>query len=84
MNFLTWQNVKNFFFKNVVWLLCVCRLTAMVVRSFARARRYIPNTVDTSMLNQAVAFLFSRQTTGTGNFYELGHVIHSEMQAGPF
>jgi hypothetical protein len=56
----------------------------MVVRSFARARRYIPNTVDTSMLNQAVAFLFSRQTTGTGNFYELGHVIHSEMQASPF
>lgn len=60
------------------------RLTAFVLKSFAQAKQYIPNTVDTDILDSAVSFLFTRQTQDSGLFYELGRVIHDDMQVSVF
>ena len=51
-----------------------------MLKSFAQAKNYIPDTVDLEILDSAVEFLFTRQTRDTGLFYELGRVIHSDMQ----
>lgn len=63
-----------------VWLIIflIFRLTAFVVKCFARAITLIRD-IDISILESAVQFLFSRQTK-EGSFQELGRVIHTEMQ----
>jgi hypothetical protein len=57
----------------------VCRLTAFVVKSFAQAKVYIPDTVQDETLQQAIAFLFNTQNR-TGQFEERGKVIHEDMK----
>ncbi|XP_070198324.1 CD109 antigen-like [Littorina saxatilis] len=57
-------------------------LTAFVLRSFAHARLYIPDTVDMDILNSAVDFLVTRHNNVSGLFFELGQVLHQEMQGG--
>ena len=60
-------------------LVFLFRLTAYVVRSFARAKHFVPDTVDNNVLNKAVLFILSSQNAD-GSFNETGMVHHSEMQ----
>ncbi|XP_076448767.1 CD109 antigen-like [Babylonia areolata] len=57
-------------------------LTALVLKSFAKARTYVPDAVDMDILNSAVLFLYTRHNAGTGQFFERGRVLQEEMQVG--
>ncbi|XP_076470228.1 CD109 antigen-like isoform X3 [Babylonia areolata] len=56
-------------------------LTAFVVKSFAQAREFIPQTVDEDLLAEDVGFLMSMQED-SGYFREEGRVFHDKMQGG--
>ena len=60
-------------------ILFLRRLTAFVAKSFAQARAFIPEYIDTEMLEQSLAWM-SRQTNRDGSFKKVGTVHSSYLK----
>ena len=68
--------ISDFVKSNPIFL---CRLTAFVAKSFAQARAFIPEYIDTEMLEQSLAWM-SRQTNRDGSFKKVGTVHSSYLK----
>lgn len=55
------------------------RLSAFVLRCFLEARPFIP--IDPRVLDRTAMWLAAQQNP-SGEFYEAGRVIHTELQGG--
>lgn len=56
-------------------------LTAFVAKSFAQARAFIPEYIDTQMLEQSLVWM-SRQANQDGSFKKVGQVHSSALKGG--
>lgn len=59
--------------------LCLCRLSAFVLRCFLQARPFI--SIDATVLQMVADWLVAQQGAD-GRFEEPGRVIHTELQGG--
>ena len=59
--------------------LFIFRLTAFVIKSFSQARAFIPEYIDSKMLDASLVWM-SRQTNFDGSFKKVGAVHSSALK----
>lgn len=81
LKYLKTENLRNTTLLRKHWWkkLCICRLSAFVLRCFLQARLFI--SIDAQVLHRAAAWLGAQQEAD-GRFMEPGRVIHTELQGG--